>query len=299
MDTPQVEAPVSSISDDAIVVTGGEVTSTPAVETPSVGSPETPPAGEGTTQAGEEGETQSAEEAAAKKAKATDRLNKRFSELTRTIHEERAARAAAETRLRELEARGGNVPPPPPASEAEAAPVLENFQTYEEYADARAQWVARREFQSQMRARNEAMARESATNRAIEIRANWETAEATFKGTVDDYDEVMADPSVKFTESVSLALLDSDKGPELAYYLKKHPDEAQALSQASPVAAARMIGRLEAKLTAAPPPPASVTRTPPPPTPVRPASRGDDLTDNLPVGEWIQRRNQQILNRRK
>lgn len=280
-----------TIRDEAIVVTGGDAS-------PPAELPETPPSGEATPapETPPEGE-KDAEEAAAKRARGTDRLNKRFAELTRTIHEERAARAAVEQRLRDMESRGQ--PPQGQQPPSDGAPNIEQFQSYEEYADARARYVARQEFQAQARARAEAQARESATSRAVEIRANWETAEAAFRDKVEDYDEVMADPSVKFSESASLALLDSDKGPELAYYLKKNPEEAHALANASPVAAARIIGKLEAKLSAAPPPQPQATRTPPPPTPIRAASAGDGLSDNLSVRDWIEKRNQQILNRRR
>lgn len=264
-----------------IVVTGGP-------------PPEAVPAESEAAQTPPEQETAKADEAEApSKPTGKDRLQKRFSELTRTIYEERARREAIEREYAELKARAQ--PAQPSGSEV---PKLEDFSDYEAYADAKARFVAQQEIQKLQRSHAEQTARQRATETAAEIRARWETAEAGAKEKFADYDEVMADGSVSFTEAVSLALLDSDSGPEVAYYLKSHPSEAQALRGLSPVAAARAIGKIEAKLTSAPAP-KPTTAAPAPPKPLGGTPPAEGLRDDLDTSEWIRRRNKQIIDRRQ
>jgi hypothetical protein len=199
--------------------------------------------------------------------------------------------------LAELKARGGQAPAQPSGGE-EAAPKLEDFKEYEDYATAKARWVARQEYRQQVAQAQRFAQEQRAVQTAADIRGRWEAGEAEFRGKVADYDEVMADDSVKFSQSLSIAILDSEVGPQIAYYLKKHPDEAQALRDASPVAAARAIGKLEAKLTAAPPPKPR-SQTPAPPQPVRGQAAVDGLRDDEPIDSWIEKRNKQVLERRR
>lgn len=235
------------------------------------------------------------EETPPKQSPGNARLQKRFSELTRTIYQERAAREAAEKRASELEARGRQAPAPG----ADEAPKLENFKDYEEYAEAKGRFIARQEFARASTAAQAQQQREQAVTMASEIRARWDTSESEFRGKVEDYDDVMSDASVAFSDGVNISLLDSDMGPQLAYYLKKHPAEAAALSQLSPVAAARAIGKLEVKLSGSPPAQAQPTRVPPPPTPVKAAAPADEINDQMPIGEYIKRRNKQELDRKR
>lgn len=262
-------------------------------------SSEAPPEAEvsGTSDGSKEvGGGEGGEEAAPKQPdqKGRDRLNKRFSELTRTIYEERGRADAAERRLAELESRRG---PPAEVERADEAPKLADFKEYEEYADARSRWVARQELRRASAAAREYSAREMATNRAVEIRAKWESAEAGAREKYEDYDEVMAGP-VRFPESVAVALLDSEKGAEISYYLKSHPEEVKALRGLSPVAAARVIGRLELKLDESPTK-KEQTKAPPPPKPTRSSAPTDELAGNISDSEWIRRRNKQELDRRR
>lgn len=228
-------------------------------------------------------------------SKGKERLNKRFSELTRTIYDERARREEAEREVAELRSRfergdGG-------AAREDKEPKLADFKEYEEYADARSRWVARQELRRATAAAREASSREAAMQRAAEIRSRWESSESQAREKFDDYDEVMAGP-VRFPESVAVALLDSEHGPEISYYLKTHPDEAKALRGLTPVAAARVVGKLEAKLSAEPPK-KEQSNAPPPPKPARAQAPSDGLRNDLSDSEWIRRRNKQELDRRR
>jgi hypothetical protein len=81
------------------------------------------------------------------------------------------------------------------------------------------------------------------------------------------WEEVSSAP-INTTDPMLAVIAESDIGPEIAYYLAQHVDEANAISQMSPYVAAAALGRIESKLTGAP---AAVTRPPlrnqPPPPP--------------------------------
>jgi hypothetical protein len=237
---------------------------------------------------------ESGEEAPPKQPSGKEKLNKRFSELTRTIYEERARREAVEQELSELRARAQSAQP----SGGNSAPKLEDFKDYEEYAEAKARWVAAEEIQRATQVHAQRTAKDRAAQIAVEIRSRWDSGEAEAREKFEDYDEVMADPGVKFSEAVSISLLDSEVGPQLAYYLKSNPEEARKLAGLSPVAAARAVGKLELKLSNAPAP-KPTTSAPPPPKPVTASAPTDGLSDRLPVEEWIRRRNKEVLDRRR
>lgn len=255
-----------------------------------------PPPAEGQDQAGAETSGENSGDEAPPKQPGKDRLQKRFSELTRTIYEERARRESLEREIGELKAKAA----PPPEIPGSKAPKLEDFKDYEEYAEARARWVAGEEIRKVTTENQQRNSRERAQQTAVEIRTRWDTAEAEAKGELEDYDEVMASTEVRFSESVAIALLDSPSGPRLAYYLKSHPDEARKLAGLSPVAAAREIGKLEAGLTKAPAPKPKTSAPPPP----KPENRGrqaeaDLYSPNIPIGDYIRRRNKEIAERRR
>lgn len=83
-----------------------------------------------------------------------------------------------------------------------------------------------------------------------------------------DFDQVVALASDRrfVSDDLSLMILESDQSADLAYHLGKNPALAVQLSQMSPVAAARELGRIEATL--APPKPKTATKAPDPINPV-------------------------------
>jgi hypothetical protein len=95
---------------------------------------------------------------------------------------------------------------------------------------------------------------------------------------MQDFDAVVGQSAVEVAAHIRESILDSDRGPELAYHLAKHPQESQRLSAMPPLQAARELGRLEASFDTpaadvdVPPPVARPVTNAPPPT--RPAASG-------------------------
>jgi hypothetical protein len=104
-------------------------------------------------------------------------------------------------------------------------------------------------------------------------------------------------------------IADSEDGPAVAYYLGKNPEAAAAIAQLPPSAAARELGKLEARLaferekarTPATPARSAVSQAPPPPPKIEasepdvaPVSAGDPDSDKLSVNEWMRRREKEV-----
>jgi hypothetical protein len=103
--------------------------------------------------------------------------------------------------------------------------------------------------------------------------AQREAVVQTYQGRVNaarekfaDYDAVVCDPSLPISPLMAEVIKESELGPEVAYHLGTNRSEAQRIAALPPHRQAAELGKLEAKLTAAPAP-QSAPRTPPPPPP--------------------------------
>jgi len=191
-----------------------------------------------------------------------------------------------------LPRQGGDSPadavePREPARE----PKQEDFQDYGQYLEARAVWAAESAVDKRLTSERERY-QESSRKQALEAaqtRYNERLDEAREK--YEDFDDVAFAEDVHIEDTMANAIMDSEIGPDIQYYLGSYPQEAARIARLSPVGQAREIGRLEAKLSA-PPPPKRTTSAPPPVTPV--TGKGAAPTkvdpDKLSTKEWIEKR---------
>jgi hypothetical protein len=151
-----------------------------------------------------------------------------------------------------------------------------------EYAKAE----ARKEVQQTLRTEREQSQRQAKTE-------SFKTREAEYAKGVDDYVDAVYDPNTPISQTMAEVIADSDLGPQLAYHLAKNRAEAQAIYGMSPVAAARELGRLEAKLSVPKPPPVSKA---PPPAPVVKATEPEinEDPDTMSIDKWMKWREKQI-----
>lgn len=102
-------------------------------------------------------------------------------------------------------------------------------------------------------------------------------SEAEFASTVPDYQEAIQSLNdVPQSQHVAELIVDSDKGPQVAYYLAKHPNEARAVVNMSPIEAAKFIGGIEARISARP---ARTTTKAPKPVPKVTGKSAGSATD--------------------
>lgn len=111
--------------------------------------------------------------------------------------------------------------------------------------------------------------------------------------------KVFQDASLPISPEMATVLMDTDRGPEVAYYLATHREEARRIVEMQPLAAARELGRIEAKLDAAAIKPRTETKVPKPVTVLGGnAGRVQKDPDKMNGDEWLRWRNAQLKKKR-
>lgn len=129
------------------------------------------------------------------------------------------------------------------AAAAEGEPQPEQFDDHKSYVKALAKHEAKQllaeERRSQEKSRQE-------TEQAKRVNTYQEKAKA-FLETHPDFDEVVED--LRVSPVVLSYLQSSEIGPDIAYELGKHPEEAKRLLQLSPIDAAVELGAIKSRIT--------------------------------------------------
>ena len=140
---------------------------------------------------------------------------------------------------------------------APAVQSADQFETTEAYTDALALQKA-----------EELIAKREHAKRQSQVLESYHDLEEEARSKYDDFEQVAYNPKLPITNVMAEAIQSSDIGPELAYHLGTNPKEAERISRLSPLAQAKEIGRIEAKLASDPP----VKRTSSAPAPISPVS---------------------------
>lgn len=230
-------------------------------------------------QLSEETHAEEGDKAEQEEHKPNPKMEKRFSDLTRQREDarrdaakEREAREVTEAKLKELEAKLN----PPQEDKPDAKPTPAQFTDAFEYAEALAEWSAENALKNRDKAEAEKQ-KVAAHDQTIKA---WTGRQDAAKSALPDYEETIASSTVAVSDQVREAILESDVGPQLLYYLAKNPDIAEKLAGKSVNAALREIGKLEAVLSGeTPSAPAKPVQTPskasPPISPIRATKPAD------------------------
>ena len=220
----------------------------------------------------------------------------RIGELTKEKHDERrekeAAKQAAEESRREAEywkqqaLKAAEQKSEPTQTDAPTGePTREQF----DFDDAKFM-MAWYKWQ-----RDQERAEETRTKQAEEAQKRHKTfqeREQAFAAAHPDYEDVAKAEHVPITKEMAEAIIESDDAPAIAYYLGQNLEEASAIAAMSPIAAARAIGRIEAKLSAKPavpaptPPTKTVTRAPEPVTTLSGSPAVTQSYEDMPMAEY-------------
>jgi hypothetical protein len=84
--------------------------------------------------------------------------------------------------------------------------------------------------------------------------------------------KVFNDTSLPMSATMAETIMESEKGPEIAYHLSANRELAQRIKSMSPLQAAMELGRIESKLAL--PPSRKQTQAPPPPSTVSGTVKG-------------------------
>lgn len=264
---------------DLAVSAGPETVSPPEVT-------EAPKGTEGPTDGQAAAETPEGEEA--EKSEAAKRREREKAHKERLRKEADEAKAAADRaeqrRLKIIE-----------AGKSEKPPVEAEFSDYAEFVAAKAVWTAEQRTTQRHAQELEAEAQEArkqaeiieAAERQL-VNQAWSEKVMDAKSRYADFEQVALAPDVPITPAIADLLKQSDKGPDLAYWLgmnKAAAAEIAALSKTQPVLAAMHLGRLEASLSA--PSPRMTPQTPEPIAPVRGKAHVVANPDKMSMAEYI------------
>jgi len=187
-------------------------------------------------------------------------FQRRIDRLTREKYELQAQLEAAQRQLAAKPAAPAEAPKPAPNGK----PKLEDYDTHEEFVEALTDWKIAQKTQefSERAAREKAQAEQQAKQQT------WLERKAEAAKRIPDLEEVL-DQELPLTPAMRDTILESEKGPDLAYWLGTHPTECARIAKLSPLAAARELGRVEASFEKPPAPESKkVTNAPKPIKPV-------------------------------
>lgn len=230
--------------------------------TPEVTTPE---AG---AEAAEAVEVTTQEQSESEADKALKRMQRRIDKRTADVYRERAEKDQLARRLAELEAQSGtNVRPPEQADPQVLAREIARVDRYREQA-------------------------EQIVNSGSKAYPDYMVALRELAREVGDFVKPNGAPS----DFMDVVLEVVDKPADLLYHLGKNPDLAEELTDLSPLKLAKRLDRIERELAAK-----SSTKpgsAPRPLEPVKPKATDSGLNSDLPVEEWMKRRERELKEKR-
>lgn len=218
----------------------------------------------------------------------------RRSKFQRRLDRQKAARIEAETRARIAEERLSRLEAQQtqPQPQSNGKPLISQFETADEYATAMEKWAESKANET-AKQREEREAQEKFQRQRSQSLSEFQERVEDAREKYADYDTV-AGGNHPVTQIMADAITDIEEGPEVAYYLGKHPSEASRIAQLSPLRQVAEIGKLVAKIAAQP----ATVKPSAAPEPIRPVtaagkSRVIDTTDprsvkDMSTSEWIE-----------
>lgn len=127
------------------------------------------------------------------------------------------------------------------APAAPTKPTPDKYDDYGDYVEALTDWKTEQAVAKRME--------QDSTRKVAETRSQtFAERQVATRAVLPDYDAVVGASETPIANHVGEAILESDRGPELAYHFAKNPDVLQNLNGMTPMQAAREIGKLEATL---------------------------------------------------
>lgn len=184
-----------------------------------------------------------------------------------------------------------------PTASQDKAPSRDDFEDYESYLDAKAEWKAMQTFRAEMARRDEqaAQKQEQVKQQEVQQTVDQQLEERKTKGRekYPDFEKVALDPSTPISPLMAEIIAGSDNGEDVAYFLGSHRDEALRIARLNPLAAAKEMGALEASLKAKPVATVKTTAAPTPTTPISVSGSANQDMANIDMDAYIEKRRAQ------
>lgn len=218
-------------------------------------------------------------------------VQKRLDEITRLRYEaERRAEQERQERLYWQQKALGETPKQPVATNK---PSVDQYQTYEDYLEALSDWKVEQRLTKERAEAEERQQQESKVKKAQTYAERVQSARDKY----EDYDHIAHGSHWSPSQEMADAIMESDNGPDIAYYLGNNPDEAQRISRLSSTAQIRELGRLEERLSKPPPAP-KPTKAPEPIKPAGSPAKADKDPADMSPSEFSAWRKKYIAQRR-
>lgn len=179
---------------------------------------------------------------------------RKIDQLTREREQALAQSAQLATALQQLTGNAGQ--PAQPQGQQDRGPQRDQYQDYEQFIEARADWRAQRQAQAVVgqfaqhlqRSQQQMTQQQQAQRMAQEFQSKLEQGKTQFA----DWDDIATSDAaqVPMGEAATVALTQAEKPAEVVYWLMKNPAAAAKFASLNLVQAAAEIGRIEARLQA-------------------------------------------------
>jgi len=182
---------------------------------------------------------------------------------------------------------------------ADGEPKADDFENHSDYVRALAEWIA----DTKIRERDAKEAKAKLENEHQQKLNTHYAREKAFADKTPDYLEALeeVDNFSSASPALSQLVVDSENGPELMYALAKNREEFERINSLPPLAAARELGKFEAKLNAKPSeetkPEKKITKAPAPIAPV--GSKGGTVEKSIYDAENLSQREYEELRAKK
>ena len=184
-----------------------------------------------------------------KERKPNPKLERRVSEITKQREAareearlEREQRERLEARLKEYESKV-NPQAQAPQDDLGEEPRADQFSDMYEYAKALAEYTADKKMAERDQ---QELNRKAAAEQEVKFKA-WADRVNAVKSTLPDFDDMVQSSEVRVSDPVRDAIIESEHGPQILYYLAENTEFAQKLAGMSLVSAVREIGKIEAR----------------------------------------------------
>ena len=207
----------------------------------------------------------------------TRRFERRIDRAHRRAAEAQARAELLEKQIAELKAQSA-----PKVSST--APRMEDFTDVQEYAKAYANFEKENALKDYERKQRETQFQ----TRQAKMTSDWEARATKAVSKYEDFEEIVGE--LKPTTPWAVAIMRSENGEDVAYHLGKHPQEARKILALEPEDQFLEIGRLSAKLAAAPTEkPKTPSKAPAPITPVAAGNSApaDEYKDGMSPQDYL------------
>jgi hypothetical protein len=222
-------------------------------------------------------------------------VQKRIDRAVRQKYEAEARAKMLEERVAAMEARQ-YVPQQQQRQQDDGEPTIDKFDNFDEYVRAVADYRAEKKINQTLTEREKRQQAEREATERTKTVESWNKRIAAATAEMPDFEEVLASSDVVMTPPMQQAIMESDIGPKLAYYLANNPEEAEKIAGMSPIGAIRTLGRIEERLANSKPA-VKTTDAPPPIKPIGASAAVSKDPSKMSDAEFAAWRRQQIKAR--